>query len=426
MKRATPIRSVRGMNDLLPPDSLRWQQVEARCRELFAGYGYGEIRTPVLESTALFSRGIGDATDIVEKEMYTFSDRKGRSLSLRPEMTASCARAFIQHGVGKREPVTRWYYIAPMFRYERSQVGRYRQFYQIGVEAFGIGEPTVDAEQIAMLYRLFGELGIGDLEVEINSVGSADDRPAYRKVLIDFLTPHREALCPDCQRRIDTNPLRVLDCKVPGCREIIADAPVITDHLGEASRSHFEAVQRHLGALSVPFRVDPKLVRGLDYYTATVFEIMTTSGELGNQSTLVAGGRYDNLVESLGGPATPAMGFSIGVERLVLSLGQGEAVARPPDVFLVLHGDAARDHGLALAESLRAAGPWYVEVDHRGAGMKAQFKRADKLGSRLVVVIGEDELARGAVTVRDMGSREETAVAEGELIADLTRRLATE
>ena len=338
-KRATTIQSVRGMNDLLPPESNRWLEVESSCRRLFESYGYHEIRTPILESTSLFSRGIGDATDIVEKEMYTFEDRKGRSLTMRPEMTASCARAYIQHGIAKREPVTRWYYIGPMFRYERKQVGRYRQFFQIGVEALGVGEPTIDAEQISMLYRLFTELGMTDLEVVINSVGTAEDRPIYRKVLVDFLTPRASELCPDCQRRLVANPLRVLDCKVSTCKAIVGDAPLIIDHLGDASRCHFEGVKHHLAELSVPVVVNPRLVRGLDYYTGTVFEIMATASELGRQSTVVAGGRYDNLVESLGGPSTPAIGFSIGIERVVISLPESDDGARPPAVYIATHGD---------------------------------------------------------------------------------------
>ncbi len=424
--RAKAIKSVRGMNDLLPPESHRWRHVEAGCRRLFAAYGYGEIRTPVVEDTALFARGIGDATDIVEKEMYTFADRKGRSLTMRPEMTASCARAYIQHGVSKREPVTRWYYIAPMFRYERKQVGRYRQFFQIGVEAFGVAEPSVDAEQIAMLHRLFAELGIDGIEVVVNSVGTAEDRQRYRQVLVDFLAPKRAALCADCQRRMDSNPLRVLDCKVASCKEIVVDAPVILDHLGDASRAHFAAVDSALTALAVPFRVDPRLVRGLDYYTATVFEIMATSGELGSQSTLVAGGRYDNLVESLGGPATPAMGFSIGIERVVMSLpAAAVGVSAPrPDAFIVTHGDEARASAMALADKLRASADWYIEIEHRKVGLKAQFKRADKLGARLVLVIGEDELARAAVTLRDMSSREERSIAIADLEAELRSTLA--
>ncbi len=422
---APTIRSVRGMNDLLPPDSAKWLHVEQRCRDWFEGYGYGEIRTPVLESTSLFSRSIGDATDIVEKEMYTFADRKGRSLSLRPEMTASCARAYIQHGIGKRQPVTRWYYVGPMFRYERMQTGRYRQFYQIGVEAFGAPEPTVDAEQIAMLHRLYRDLGVTDLEVVLNSVGNAEDRPVYRAALLAFLAPHEAELCPDCQRRMKTNPLRVLDCKVPTCKQIVAGAPPIADHLGEASRAHFEGVKESLEALGIPFEVDPRLVRGLDYYTATVFELMSTSADLGTQNTLVAGGRYDGLISDLGGPPTPAVGFSIGLERTVLSL-EKDSFARAPAVFIAALGGAARLRGLVLADELRRHGNWHVELEHRSVGMKAQFKRADKLGARFVAALGDDELAAGTVRLRDMRASDETSVKQVDLAAELSRRLSAE
>lgn len=417
------IKSPRGMNDLLPPDSGKWVFFESTCRTLFSRYGYREIRTPVLESTALFSRGIGEATDIVEKEMYTFQDRKGRSLTMRPEMTASCVRAYIQHAVHKAEPVTRWFYSGPMFRYERAQVGRYRQFYQIGVEAFGLADAVMDSEQIAMLYSLYSGLDVPGLDVVVNSVGGAEDRPRYRQALVDFLTPHRASLCADCQRRIDQNPLRVLDCKVPACQEIVADAPSILDHLGADSRGHFDQVCAHLDSFAVPYRVDPGIVRGLDYYTGTVFEIMSTSGELGTQSTIVAGGRYDNLVASLGGPATPAVGFALGVERAILSIpGEPGNYADRPLLFVATRGDAARQRALLLVHDLRRAG-LAADLDHRNPGMKAQFKRADKLGARYVVALGDDELASGQIAVRDMRSREETRCSFDDLQQTL-RRLA--
>lgn len=414
------LSAVRGMNDVLPPDSAKWRFFEDRCRALFLRYGYREVRTPVLESTALFSRGIGEATDIVEKEMYTFPDRKGRSLTMRPEMTASCVRAYVEHSVHKREPVTRWYYVGPMFRYERMQTGRYRQFWQIGVEVFGIAEPTIDVEQIAMLYRLYDGLGVAGLEVLVNSVGTADDRPAYRAALVAFLEPHRAALCGDCQRRLDTNPLRVLDCKVETCRALVKDAPSVLDALGDASRAHFDAVCGGLEALGVPFRVEPRLVRGLDYYTGTVFEILSTAGELGAQNTIVAGGRYDGLVESLGGPATPGIGFALGVERALLSIpGDVADYEDGPRVFLVAHGDAARREALSIAQELREGGV-SADLEHRAVGMKAQFKRADKLGASYVAVLGEDELAAGVVTLRDMQSREERRIPRGQLLATVS------
>jgi histidyl-tRNA synthetase len=405
-----PIQSVRGMKDLLPPESAKWRHFEGRATELFERYGYQEIRTPVLESTALFSRGIGEATDIVEKEMYTFADRKGRSLTMRPEMTASCVRAYIEHAVGRREPVTRWYYAGPMFRYERMQTGRYRQFYQIGVECFGVAEPTVEAEQIAMLSQLYTGLGLNGLRVLVNSVGAAEDRPRYRAALVAYLEPQASALCADCRRRLAQNPLRVLDCKVESCRKIIAGAPPLLDHLTEASRVHFDGACAALDELGIAFEVAPRLVRGLDYYTGTVFEILSTSSQLGTQSTIVAGGRYDELVASLGGPATPAVGFALGVERGVMTTpGDPESFLRRPDLFLAPLGDSARRRALALAVACRAAG-LTVELEHRAASAKAQLRRADKLGARFLLVLGDGELASGRATLRDMQRRQQSEI----------------
>lgn len=420
---APSIQSVRGMNDLLPPESAKWQFFESRCRELFDRYGYADMRTPILESTALFSRGIGEATDIVEKEMYTFADRKDRSLTMRPEGTASAARAYIQHAVHKREPVTRWQYSGPMFRYERMQTGRYRQFYQIGCEAFGVAEPTVEAEQLAMLHELYTGLGLTDLSVRINTVGNRDDRPRYRAALLAYLEPRKDALCADCQRRLGENPLRVLDCKVPGCRAITAEAPAILDHLSEASRAHFDGAKQALEVLGVPYVHDPAIVRGLDYYTGTVFEILSTAGTLGTQSTIVAGGRYDTLVESLGGPEIPAVGFALGVERGVLCLG-GDAPDYQPavDVFVVARGDQARLAALSLARELRTAG-LRVDLEHRAVGVKAQFKRADKTGARTVVTLGEDELASGTAQLKHMASGEQDSVPRADLAAAIAARL---
>jgi histidyl-tRNA synthetase len=418
-----PLQSVRGMNDLLPPESAKWRHVEGRCRELFERYGYEEIRTPVLESTALFSRGIGEATDIVEKEMYTFADRKGRSLTMRPEMTASCVRAYIEHAVGKREPVTRWYYSGPMFRYERMQTGRYRQFYQIGVEAFGVAEPTVEAEQIAMLTQLYGGLGLTGLRVLINSVGGAEDRPRYRAALLAYLEPQAGGLCADCRRRLAHNPLRVLDCKVPGCKAIVAGAPSVVDHLTEASRAHLDGACAALTDLGVSHELDPRLVRGLDYYTGTVFEILSSASELGTQSTIVAGGRYDELVASLGGPPTPAVGFALGVERGVMTTpGDPASFVVPPDLFIAPLGEPARRRALALAVPLRGEG-LKVEVEHRSAGAKAQLRRADKLNARFVLVLGDSELASGRAVLKDMRARAEIEVSLAALTSELRATL---
>ncbi len=418
---AETLKSVRGMNDLLPPESAKWHYFESRCRELFARYGYQEIRTPILESTDLFSRGIGEATDIVEKEMYTFADKSERSMTMRPEGTASCVRAYIQHSMHRKEPVTRWFYAGPMFRYERMQTGRYRQFYQIGVEAYGVAEATVEAEQIAMLHELYSSVGISKLTVLINSVGNNEDRSRYRDALVAFAAPFKDKLCGDCQRRLATNPLRILDCKVKTCKALLKDSPSILDSLGEDSMAHFEQAQSALTALGVPFTVDARMVRGLDYYTGTVFEIVAATESLGTQSTIVAGGRYDGLVESLGGPSVPAVGFALGVERAILSLdGAPEEFRDQPDVFIVSHGEAAATAKLELAAELRAAG-LYVEFEHRVTSMKSQFKRADKLGSSFVITMGDDELAAGTVKLKSMSERTEEDVPR----ADVPRLLAT-
>ncbi|KAB2881944.1 MAG: histidine--tRNA ligase, partial [Kofleriaceae bacterium] len=303
----TPV-SVRGMNDLLPPESAKWAHLERTCRELFARFGYDEVRPPVVEHTELFVRGVGEGSDIVGKEMYTFRDRSDRSLTLRPELTAGLARAYIEHSMSAKEAVTRWWSLGPVFRYEAINTGRYRQFYQIDCEAYGVAEPTIDAELIAMLHALYTTLRVEPLTILVNNVGRGDDRARYREALVAFLTPHQAELCEDCRRRLVTNPLRVLDCKVETCKAIVARAPSVLDYLGEAAKAHFDTVQATLGELGVPFTVEPRLVRGLDYYTGTVFEFTTTAGNLGSQSTIVAGGRYDDMIGELGGPATPAIG----------------------------------------------------------------------------------------------------------------------
>lgn len=410
------------MNDLLPPESAKWHYFESRCRELFSRYGYQEIRTPILESTDLFSRGIGEATDIVEKEMFTFPDKSERSMTMRPEGTASCVRAYIQHSMHRKEPVTRWFYSGPMFRYERMQTGRYRQFYQIGVEAYGVAKATVEAEQIAMLHELYSSVGITNLEVLINSVGTNDDRESYREALVGYITPFKDELCGDCQRRLETNPLRILDCKVKTCKAKMTDAPSILDSLGEESTKHFAEAQAALTSMGVPFTVDARMVRGLDYYTGTVFEIVASTKSLGTQSTIVAGGRYDGLVESLGGPSVPAVGFALGVERAILSLpDDSEEYRSGPDVFIVAQGEGTQAIKLALGAEIRGAG-LYVELEHRVTSMKSQFKRADKLGSNFVVVIGEAEVASGMVKLKNMQARTEEDVAVGDVLRVLSER----
>ena len=419
-----PIQSPRGMNDVFPPDSAKWNFFENRCRDVFHRYGYAEIRTPIVEATELFARGVGEATDIVEKEMYTFPDRRGRSLTMRPEMTASCVRAYIQHGLAKRDPNVRWYYMGPMFRYERMQTGRYRQFYQIGVEAFGASEPTVDAEQIAMLHALYDELKVPGLTAVINSVGNADDRPRYRAALVDYLTPFTSSLCADCVRRLDKNPLRVLDCKQPTCRDIARNAPSILEHLGDTSRQHFEQVQATLGDLGTPFQVDASLVRGLDYYTGTVIELMSDAGDLGAHNTIAAGGRYDDLVKTLGGPPTPAVGFALGVERAILSMpGASETYVAPPAIYFAPQGATALAIALRLASEVRAHG-LTAEVDHRSVRLKAQLKRANRKAAPLVAIIGEDELATNTVMLRNMSSSEQQSIPAPTLPAEVQNQLA--
>jgi histidyl-tRNA synthetase len=417
------LQAVKGMNDILPPSSAKWAHVERRAREVFEAHGYREIRPPVVEYTPLFVRSIGEATDVVEKEMYTFPDRDQRSLTLRPEATAGIVRAYLEHSLHMKEPVTRWWCAGPMFRHERAQKGRYRQFYQMDVEAFGVAEPTIDAEQIALLHELFAGLGIPGVDVVVNSVGGPEDRPRYREALRAYFEPRAAELCEDCRRRLGTNPLRILDCKVAGCQALVAGAPSVLDHLGEAAKVHFAGVRAALDALEVPYRVDPRLVRGLDYYTGTTFELRATGGELGTQNALGGGGRYDQLVAEMGGPATPAIGFAFGMERVVMTLpGDEAAFDVAPDVFLAAQGEAARLLCLRLSRALRAAG-LRVDLEHRATSMKAQLKRADRARARAVAIVGEAELAAGTVQLKDLTSGEQTPVPQADLPAAV-RRLA--
>lgn len=400
----TAIRRVKGMYDIVPGAIERWQWIEATARDLLARYGYREIRLPLLEQTALFARAIGEATDVVAKEMYAFEDRNGEHLALRPEGTAGCVRAAIQNGLLQGH-VVRLAYAGPMFRRENVQRGRNRQFYQIGVECFGLPGPDVDVEQILLLARLWRELGFRGLRLELNSLGSVQSRTAYRDQLVAYLTRHGAALDEDSRRRLATNPLRILDSKNPALRDVVAGAPSLLDALDDGSRAHFDAVCGALRANGVAFVVNPRLVRGLDYYTRTVFEWVTD--ELGSQGTVCAGGRYDGLVAAQGGADTPAIGFAMGVDRLVeLSEAQGLPVPdTSPDAFLVLVGDAAQASGLRLAEALRDALPSVVlEVNLGGGSFKAQFKRADRSGARVAIVVGDEEAASGALTLKPLRS----------------------
>jgi histidyl-tRNA synthetase len=394
------IQAVRGMNDLLPEHTPLWQRVERVLRDVFGSYGYSEIRLPLVEKTELFKRSIGEVTDIVEKEMYTFEDLNRESLSLRPEGTAGCVRAGIEHGLLHNQTQRLWYQGA-MFRHERPQKGRYRQFHQAGVEAYGMEGPDIDAEVIAMSARVWQVLGVRDLELQVNSLGTVAARHAYRDVLVRYFSQYPDRLDEDSRRRLHTNPLRILDSKNPDMRELIDGAPQLADHLDDESRAHFKRLLTELGSIGVAYRVNTRLVRGLDYYTKTVFEWVTT--QLGAQGTVCAGGRYDGLIEQLGGRPTPAVGFAMGLERLLALLeaqgGLGGAAA--PQAYLVLVGDAAERAGLKLAESLRTAVPGLRMVVNCGGGsFKTQFKRADKSGAAVALLLGDDELAKNSVGVK--------------------------
>jgi len=418
MAKTRQLQAIRGMHDILPAQSPLWQQIEDRARGVLDAYGYLELRTPLVEVTELFKRSIGEVTDIVEKEMYSFEDRGGDNVSLRPEGTASCVRAAIEHGL--LDQPRRIWYSGPMFRRERPQRGRYRQFHQIGVEVFGLPGPDIDLEVILLTRRLWRTLGIGDLRLEINSLGDSGERAAYRARLVDYLGAHEDRLDEDSRKRLHTNPLRVLDSKNPDLADIIAAAPSLLDDLGENSRAHFEALCAGLDRAGIAYTVNPRLVRGLDYYNRTVFEWITDA--LGAQGTVCAGGRYDGLVEQLGGRPTPAVGFALGMERLI-ELVDVPATAEP-DVYLVAVGERAGAEALHLAETLRNRLPALRLVCHCGGGsFKSQFKRADRSGARIALVLGDDELARGEAGIKPLrggGEQEQIAIdALAQRIADL-------
>ncbi len=399
---SNPFQAIRGMNDILPGESTRWQALETIIRQVLAAYGYHEIRLPLVEKTELFARSIGEVTDIVEKEMYTFADRNGESLTLRPEGTAGCARACIEHGLLHHQTQRLWY-AGPMFRYEKPQKGRYRQFHQVGAEAYGMAGPDIDAELICLTARLWRRLGIRDVNLQINSLGSSVARAAYRDRLVAYFETRRAELDEDSQRRLSTNPLRILDSKNPAMRAVVAEAPVLLDHLDAESQTHFEELRVLLDTAGIAYEINPRLVRGLDYYCKTVFEWVTDT--LGAQGTICAGGRYDGLLEQLDGPAIPGVGFAMGLERLVAMLaaaGQPGADANP-HAYLIMVGDAAQRRGLALAERLRDQLPALrLRMNCGGGGFKAQFRRADHSGARFALILGEDEIAAGAVAIKPL------------------------
>ena len=416
------ISGVKGMNDLLPPDIAVWHAVESAARETFARFGYEEARTPALEDTALFVRSVGEATDIVGKEMYTFEDKAGRSLSLRPEGTAPLVRAYVEHAVAQREPVTRWWYLGPMFRYERMKAGRYRQFWQIGAEVYGVSAPAQETELIDLAMQLFGSLGLEGIRLELNSLGDPETRDAYLGSLRTFLRAHRAELCAECQDRTETNPLRVFDCKNPACQAVLARAPSILDALSAEAAAHFEAVQRQLGVLGIPFRVNPRMVRGLDYYTRTAFEFLSDDPVLGTASTVCGGGRYDRLVRELGGPDTPAVGWAMGMDRLVLLL-QSKGTVQParPELFVAVAEEGVSDAALALVSRLRRAGH-RVDFDARGGSLKSQMKRADRSGARFALVLGSRELGSGEGQLKPLAGGEPVPVRLDSLESALSGR----
>lgn len=409
------------MNDFLPSDARQARRVEEAFRRTMERAGFGEVRTPLVESTALFVRAVGEGTDIVDKEMYSFT-RHDEGLTLRPEGTAGAARAYIEHKVHGGETVTKWFYTGAMFRAERPQRGRYRQFHQVGAEIYGDPGPACDAELIALIVEFLGDLGIGDAVVHINSLGGPEARARYREVLVAYLTPHLEKLSPDSQRRLATNPLRILDSKAKEDQELIASAPRISDVLEGEDAAHFDGLKKHLNALGVAFIHDTQLVRGLDYYGRTLFEVKAAKEILGAGSTVVGGGRYDTMIEDLGGPKTPAIGFAAGLERLVLALGESKTEDVNLPVYVCALGEATISSALVIGRDLRRAGV-ACEVDGRSQSLKSQLRRANSRGARIALVVGEGELARGVVQLKDLAAHEQLDVPADSLLATVRERL---
>lgn len=403
------IQTIRGFRDILPGETALWQTIERTASQLFEDFGFQEIRLPIIEKTELFARSIGEVTDIVEKEMYTFPDRKGENITLRPEATASVVRSYIQHKMYAADPIQKLYTIGPMFRRERPQKGRYRQFFQIDAEVFGIASPFIDAQLILMLNELFKRLGIKELKTHINSLGCPECRPEFQRALMEFLIQKKEHLCSNCTRRMDKNPLRTLDCKVPECREALKDAPTTLDHLCGACSDHFETVKSTLEKQGVEFIVDKTLVRGLDYYSRTAFEIQTTA--LGAQSAVAGGGRYDALVEELGGPSIPAIGFAIGFDRLADVMEQiaGPGKVRETELFIIPLGDAAMEKAFLWSSKLNLLGI-KSETDYGKKSLKSLMKRADKLSAGHVLIVNDKDPDGNALVLRNMKTREQTIV----------------
>lgn len=421
MTRRAEIKGIKGFKDILPGEVKKWQYLEEEAREVFENCGYSEIRIPLVEFTEVFSRSIGEDTDIVEKEMYTFKDKSGKSITLRPEGTASVVRAYIEHGLYAEPQPTRLYYSGPMFRYERPQAGRYRQFYQLGVEALGIDEPLLDAEIIMMLWGLFQRMKLRDMELQINSLGCKTCRPLYIQALKDYLTDKLPLLCPDCEKRYEVNPLRTLDCKRDQCREVTANVPGILDFLCPSCLKHFEGVKEYLKALSVPFVINQRIVRGLDYYTRTAFEIISKG--LGAQNAIAAGGRYDGLVEEMGGPPTPGIGFAIGIER-VISLLEDDLSEKGALIFFASLGTSAHAFSIRLARQIRDSGI-KAELGY-GESLKSQMRKADRSGVRYVLITGDEEMKKGYAVLRDMRTKAQENIELERVFEILTKKLRPE
>lgn len=415
------IQGVRGASDILPEDSKKWQALEVVARDILDRYGYAEIRTPAFERTELFVRGIGEGTDIVEKEMYTFQDRGGESLTLRPEATAAIMRAYVEHGLGAKSSLVKLYLVGPMFRHERPQSGRFRQFHQVDVEAVGSPGPAIDAEVVAVLHHLLEAWGLRGILLHLNSIGDPACRPAYHQAFVAYGEAHRAALCPDCHVRLAKNPLRILDCKLPACQQVAASAPTISAYLCGPCRDHFAAVRRLLDGLKIEHTVNQHLVRGLDYYTRTTFEFLNPA--LGAQNAVAGGGRYDGLVEEIGGPPTPAIGFAIGEERILTSLalqGTSPEAPRYTGVYVATVVEDAFSTALNLAQTLRQRG-LRAAVDLEARSLKGQMRQANRDRYRYSVILGSDELARGQATLKDMLSGEQHTIPLGEVVDRLTR-----
>jgi len=412
------IQLIRGFKDILPGEVELWQEIERTASALFEDFGFKEIRIPIMEHTELFARSIGEDTDIVEKEMYTFTDRGGDMLTLRPEATASVVRAYVQHKLYAQDPVRKFYTIGPMFRRERPQKGRYRQFYQINAEVFGIASPHIDAQVIFMLTTLFSRLSVTDISARINSLGCPQCRPQFKQALSDLLSAKTESLCSDCQRRSSRNPMRVLDCKVPSCREAMRDAPSLSDYLCSDCKTHFDMVKKSLDKLNVCFEIDKQLVRGLDYYTRTTFELQT--GSLGAQSAVAGGGRYDGLIKALGGSDIPGIGFAIGFDRLaeIVSLNR-PAIEKKADIFIAALGEKAQEKAFEWSCAFGITGI-QAEMDMANGSLKSQMKKADRSGADYVLIVGDKELEQGAAVLRNMTSKEQSEILMENVLENVT------